>query len=245
MYSFLPKGIGIVLLFSIANSRTFAQINFSKLEIGLTGGIFVYQGDLTPSAIGSYRTLKPAVNLFVNRILNSTISMRTSLFYGGLMGNDAAYKSPDWRQQRNLAFSTTSLEISELLIWKAWSDDRRFVPYLFGGIGVNFLNIKRDWSRFNAEFFTSEDLASRVTEDLSHSTPRLLPVVPVGVGVQYSIAKKLSILAETAYRFTRTDYLDGFSKAGNPGLYDHYQSHTIGVLYKFGTKDKLNCPTTF
>ncbi|MGZ3901897.1 MAG: hypothetical protein ACXVDC_16340, partial [Bacteroidia bacterium] len=96
MYSFLPKGIGIVLLFSIANSRTFAQINFSKLEIGLTGGIFVYQGDLTPSAIGSYRTLKPAVNLFVNRILNSTISMRTSLFYGGLMGNDAAYKSPDW-----------------------------------------------------------------------------------------------------------------------------------------------------
>ncbi|MGZ3924948.1 MAG: hypothetical protein ACXVBJ_14345, partial [Flavisolibacter sp.] len=126
-----------------------------------------------------------------------------------------------------------------------WSDDRRFVPYLFGGIGVNFLNIKRDWSRFNAEFFTSEDLASRVTEDLSHSTPRLLPVVPVGVGVQYSIAKKLSILAETAYRFTRTDYLDGFSKAGNPGLYDHYQSHTIGVLYKFGRKDWLNCPTTF
>lgn len=245
MNALLRKGIGIALLFFIANSETHAQIDLSKLEIGLTAGIFVYQGDLTPSPIGSYRTSRPTVNLFVNRILNPSFSLRTSLFYGGLAGNDAAYTIPEWRQQRSLSFTTRNLELSELLVWNAWSTERRFVPYVFGGIGLSFLNIKRDWSQFNGEFFTSEDLASRLAQDISHNTSKVLPVVPVGIGMQYSVSKKLSVIGESAYRFTRTDYLDGFSKAGNPQLYDHYQSHTIGVLYKFGKKSSLNCPTTF
>jgi len=142
-------------------------------------------------------------------------------------------------------FNATALELSELLVWNAWSTDRTFTPYVFGGIGLSFLNIKRDYSNFNGEFFTSEDLASRLTEDISHDPPKLVPVVPIGIGVQYALRKNLSLIGETAYRLTRTDYLDGFSKAGNPELYDHYQSHTVGVLYKFGKKNNLNCPTTF
>ena len=244
MNALLRKGIGVALLFFFGNSETFAQVDLSKFEIGLTGGVFVYQGDLTPSPIGSYRTLRPAVNLFVNRILNPSFSLRTSLFYGGLSGNDAAYKIPEWRQQRNFNFTARALELSELLLWNAWSTDRKFTPYVFGGIGLSFLNIKRDWSQFNGEFFSAEDLASRLAEDLAQNPPKLIPVVPIGIGLRYSITKNLSAIAETAYRFTRTDYLDGFSKAANPDLYDHYQSHTIGVLYKFGKKSNLNCPTT-
>jgi hypothetical protein len=245
MNALLRKGIGIALLFFYGNSETYAQIDLSKFEVGLAGGTFIYQGDLTPSPIGSYRTWRPAVNLFVNRILSSSFSLRTSLFYGGLRGDDAAYSNPDWRRQRALNFKATPLEISELLVWNAWSTDRKFTPYVFGGVGLSFLNIKRDYSNFNGEFFVSEDLASRLAEDISHNPPKLIPVVPVGIGVQYSLRKNLSLIAETAYRLTRTDYLDGFSQAGNPKLYDHYQSHTIGVLYKFGKKNNLNCPTTF
>jgi len=245
MDAFLRKGFGLALLFLFANNQTHAQVDLSKFQIGLTGGVFVYQGDLTPSPFGSYRTMRPTVNLFVNRILNPSFSLRTSLFYGGLSANDAAYQLPEWRQQRSLSFRTKTFELSELLVWNAWSTDRKFVPYLFGGIGLSFLNIKRDWSKFNGEFFTSEDLSSRVAADLAHETPKVIPVVPVGIGIQYSIKKNLSVIAETAYRFTRTDYLDGFSKAGNPALYDHYQSHTIGVLYRIGKKSNLNCPTTF
>jgi hypothetical protein len=96
---------------------------------------------------------------------------------------------------------------------------------------------------FNGEFFTSEDLGSRLAEDIAYKTPKLIPVVPVGIGVQLSLTKKLSLTAETAYRLTRTDYLDGFSQAGNPNLHDHYFSHTVGLLYKFGKKSSLSCPT--
>ena len=245
MKAFLRKGFGLAMLFFFGNNAIHAQGDFSKFEIGLTGGIFVYQGDLTPSPIGSYRTMRPTVNLFVNRNLNSSFSLRTSLFYGGLSGNDAAYENPTWRQQRNFNFKARNFELSEMLVWNAWSRDRKFVPYLFGGIGLSFLDIQRDWSNFNGEFFSTENLASRLTEDIAQETPTLIPVVPVGIGIQYSLRKNLYVIAETAYRFTKTDYLDGFSKAANPALYDHYQSHTIGVLYKFGKKSSLNCPTTF
>ena len=245
MNAFLKKGIGIALMFFYANSEIHAQIDLSKFEIGLTGGVFIYQGDLTPSAIGSYRTWRPAVNLFVTRILNSSFSLRTSLFYGGLRGNDAAYSNPAWRKQRAFNFNGSALELSELLVWNAWNTNRKFTPYVFGGIGLSFLNIKRDYSNFNGEFFLNEDLGSRLTEDISHRPPKLIPVVPIGIGFQYSLMKNLSLIGETAYRLTRIDYLDGFSKAGNPDLYDHYQSHTVGVLYKFGKKHNLNCPTTF
>jgi hypothetical protein len=247
MHAFLRKGMGIALLFFYVNSETYAQINLSKYEVGLTGGIFVYQGDLTPSQFGSYRTLRPTVNIFVNRILSPSFSLRTSLFYGGLNGNDAAYKSPVWRQQRNFNFTARPLELTEMFLWNAWSTDRKIAPYLFGGIGFSLLNVQRNWSNFNSEYFSAEgeDLYSRLQEDIAHKTAKFLPVVPLGAGLQVSITKKLSLIGETSYRFTRTDYLDGFSKAGNPDLYDHYQSHTIGVLYKFGKRSSLDCPTIF
>lgn len=243
MNAFLRKGLTLALLSLFGNPELHAQLDLSKFEIGLTGGAFVYQGDLTPSQFGSYRTPRPTVNLFINRIISPVFSVRGSLFYGGLLGNDAAYQKPEWRQQRSLNFSSSALELSALLIWNAWSTEKKLVPYLFGGAGFTLLNIKRDWSHFNGEFFSNEDLGTRVMEDVAHATPKMIPVVPVGIGVQYSLSKKLSVTAETAYRLTRTDYLDGFSKAGNPELTDHYQSHTIGLLYRFGKKSSLNCPT--
>lgn len=245
MNAFQKKGFGIALLL-FACSETYAQINLSKLELGLTAGTFIYQGDLTPSQFGSYRTLRPAVNLFINRILNPSFSLRTSLFYGGLNGNDAAYKYPEWRQQRGFNFITHPLELTEMIVWNAWNNNRKITPYAFGGIGFSLLNIRRSWSNFNTEYFSAhgEDLYSRLQEDIAHKTPKILPVVPVGIGVQVVVSKKLSLIGETSYRLTRTDYLDGFSKAANPAFYDHYQSHTIGVLYKFGKSSNLDCPTT-
>ena len=132
-----------------------------------------------------------------------------------------------------------------MIVWNAWNTNQRITPYLFGGIGFSLLNIQRSWSNFNTEYFSAhgENLYSRLQEDIAHKTPKILPVVPLGIGVQVSITKKLSLVGETSYRLTRTDYLDGFSKAANPGLYDHYESHTVGVLYKFGKSSNLDCPT--
>jgi hypothetical protein len=231
----------LVLLCLIAKTSS-AQLHTGKYELGLGGGVFVYQGDLTPSALGSYRTLAPAVNLFVNRMVNRKFSVRGSLFYGGLRGDDAAYSSPEWRQQRALRFNARNIELSAMLLYHPLGTDRRLFTYLFGGAGLAFTRITRDWSRFNSDYFLHENLGQLLNEDLARTPPKVLPVIPVGAGIRYAIIPRLSAFAETSYRLTRTDYLDGFSKVANPDMTDHYQSYTVGLIWSFGRRSMLDCP---
>ena len=59
-----------------------SQSGLLKIEIGVNAGVFVYQGDLTPSRFGSYHTLKPELNFFVNKIISPLFSLRTNLALG-------------------------------------------------------------------------------------------------------------------------------------------------------------------
>ena len=225
------------------------QSHFSKCEWGVNAGVFVYQGDLTPSPIGSYKTLKPALNFFLNRIVTRMFSLRTNVAVGGLKGDDGKYLAPQYRQQRNFNFKSPAFEISELLVADILKNNLSrpssgLSPYLFAGLGFSILNIKRDWSRFNAEYFSSEATTlSGLTIDQQHPLPNLIPVLPMGIGIRYPISPSISINAETTYRFTFTDYLDGFSKAANDRRKDSYISHTVGLVYRFRNNSWLKCPT--
>ena len=240
-----------VLLFILSSIYLLAagQSVFSKFEIGLNAGVFVYQGDLTPSQFGSYKTLKPGLSLFVNRIVSPLFSLRTNLALGGLKGDDAKYLIPAYRQQRNFNFKSPALELSELLVANIFRNNmskqyRGLSPYLFAGLGVSLLNIKRDWSRFNAEYFSSEPKTlSGLAADQQHPLPALIPVFPMGIGIRYPISPSISVNAETSYRFTFTDYLDGFSKAANDSRRDSYLTHTVGLIYQFRNNPGLKCPT--
>ena len=222
-----------------------AQAALSKYEIGITGGVFVYQGDLTPRRIGSYETARPQIALHVYRIISPSFSLRLNVNRGSLYGNDAKYSKPDWRQQRNFKFTTPVTEISTHIVWSFLAGmEPRFSPYLFSGVGITFLKINRDWSNINSTIFPEgSEVFNGLMVDAAKKTPRTRPVIPVGAGVRYELNDRFSLVGESAYRFIFTDYLDGFSQAANPKLDDHYLSHDIGVLYKFGKKDKkLGCP---
>jgi opacity protein-like surface antigen len=118
-----------------------------------------------------------------------------------------------------------------------------FTPYVFAGVGYSFIKVKRDYSRFNASHFGStSEVVSGLDEDIAVAPPRGIPVVPIGLGVRYGISPKLSFTLESSYRHTFTDYLDGFSRAANPALKDSYHSHTAGLIFSFGNKNKLDCP---
>lgn len=225
------------------------QSNFSKFELGVNAGVFVYQGDLTPSRLGSYKTLKPELNFFLNRIISRVFSLRTNLAIGGLKGDDSKYLVPEYRQQRNFNFNSPAFEISELLIAYPFKKNisgssSGLSPYLFGGLGFSILNITRDWSRFNAEYFSSESSTlAGLAADQQHPLPTLIPVLPMGIGIRYPISSRLVVNAETSYRFTFTDYIDGFSKAANDSRKDSYMTHTVGVIYQFRNNSSMKCPT--
>jgi len=235
----LSTSIGIIVL-CIAGEK--AQAQNSVYEGGISIGAFVYRGDLTPSAIGSYRTASWNANVFVNRLVNDRVSIRANLAFGRLEGNDAAYAKPDWRKERAFRFGASVTEASALLVWNKWGTSRRVTPYLLGGAGLSFVSIHRDWSSFNGDYFSRENLSDRLAEDVSRQPPRFIPVLQGGGGLRYQLTDRISLAAETTLRFTRTDYLDGFSIAANSDRNDHYASHTIGIIYRFGKQRGIDCP---
>lgn len=236
-------------LFGILSVNSFnatAQTNTPKFQFGISAGTFIYQGDLTPSPIGSYKTLKPAINLFASKLFSPSFSLRANLAFGKLKGDDAKYNNPGYRQQRNFNFTSPVAEISGIAEWNILGKNyvsRGFSPYLFAGMGYSFLKIKRDWSNFNSEYFGAEsEVITGLATDAQRSLPKGLLVFPVGIGARYYLSDKIGISAETSYRLASTDYLDGFSKAANPSKSDHYYSHTIGIVYRLGKKNMLACP---
>ena len=243
----MAKGVFICLCFGI-HLLAGGQPAIPKFEIGVNAGVFVYQGDLTPSQVGSYKTLKPEINFFFNRIVSPLFSLRTNLAIGGLKGNDAKYAAPAYRQQRNFNFHSPVFEVSELLVADVFKNNMSrpssaLSPYLFAGLGFSLLNITRDWTRFNAEYFSSEaSTLSGLSADQQHSLPTLIPAVPVGIGIRYPVSSRISVNAETSYRFTFTDYLDGFSKSANDTRRDSYLTHTVGLIYQFRNNSYIKCP---
>ena len=246
MHIFFKETAFALLLLYCVNQNVLAQINVPKFQFGIGAGTFIYQGDLTPTAVGSYKTLKPIINLFATKFFSPSFSVRGNLAFGGLKGDDAKYNSPEYRQQRNFNFRTPVAEVSGLAEWNILGRNyasRGLAPYLFGGIGYSFLKIKRDWSNLNTAYFGPEsEFMTRLSTDAQHSLPKGLLVFPVGIGARYYLSDKIGINAETSYRFTSTDYLDGFSRSANASKNDYYYSNTIGVVYRLGKKNMLDCP---
>ncbi|HEY1113040.1 MAG TPA: DUF6089 family protein [Chitinophagaceae bacterium] len=243
MKSRLKNTLILALPFLFCSSLSQAQSLFeSKYEIGINAGTLIYQGDLTPDAVGSFKTPGFVVGLYGSRRLSNKLAARLDLSLGRLRGDDAKYEEPDWRQERALKFKTPVTEVAALLVWNALGTDRRFSPYLFAGLGYTFLKIDRDYSRFNYAYFADQGLGEYLQRDIEHDLPRSEFMVPMGVGVRYALTDKLGLNLESAYRHISTDYLDGFSQAGNPRRDDAYFKFSAGLSYQLGKKDPLDCP---
>jgi hypothetical protein len=241
------KAIAISLIACSYFSSVHAQLNAPKHEIGFSAGMFIYFGDLTPEKAGAFKTPGFAINLFYNHILSRSFSLRTYLAHGKLMADDANYDQPEWRQQRNFTFATRATEISELLVWNILGNnygDRKIIsPYIFAGAGLSSLRINRDWSRINYDYFAQdESVVNGLAVDSLYNLPGTILVIPVGIGLRYSISNKLSIIAEASYRYTINDYIDGFSKSADPDDNDVYSNYSIGLIYTFGKNNSLDCP---
>ena len=244
----IEKIILIIVSFFLTGYVVNAQLKSKNIELGVGLGAYVYQGDLTPGDVGSFRTMKPGLYLFVNMIVSSNLSYRLNVVMSKLKGDESKYSNPEYRQQRNFKFKTPLLEVSGLGVWDVrgnnYNRDRGvFSPYVFTGVGLSLLNINPNWSNMNTEIFNAEsEVQAGLSLDRQKKLPRILPFVPVGLGFRYEISNQFSITTESAYRFVFTDYLDGFSHAANPKKDDHYLSQTVGLIYKRGKRNMLDCP---
>jgi len=238
-----------LLVFFLVKSTTapvFAQIKSAKFEIGAGLAGFVYQGDLTPNPVGSFATTRPGVVISAAKIFSESFLVRASLSVGGLRGDETKYDKPEYRKFRAFKFRTPLMEISPQIVWnplRKINAGKGFSPYLFAGAGLTFMNIKRDYSGFDAAYFgDGSDIPDRLVQDEQHPLPKFRLVMPVGAGIRYHLSDRIAVNAESSYRFPFTDYLDGFSRAANPEQKDHYHSLMIGAIYRIGNKTNLACP---
>jgi hypothetical protein len=237
----------IGFLISVASQKTLAQFTPSKWEAGINAGALVYQGDLAESAVGYTKCLKPSIELWVSRSLDPYFSIRANLLQSSLYADESTYSSPEWRRHRNFTFNSSVTEVSAELVWdldgKTYREGmHRFSPYFFAGAGITVLHVNRNWSRFDTTYFNSKSAtAIGLGKDTLHSTPTLLPVIPVGAGLRYMFTNRILINAEATYRITASDYIDGFSFSGEPQKNDHYYGLTLGISYRFG-QDGMSCP---
>jgi hypothetical protein len=231
----------------IASLIASAQAERKAMEFGLLGGIFVYQGDLTPSRFGSFRTLQPGGELYAEKPISHLFSVRLNLAASRLKGDDSRYAEPEWRQERSFVFSSPVVELSALFVSRVpykGSGERKIDPYLFAGVGLSWVNIDRDWSSINLNYFGEEHpIWQGIEQDSAYNLRSFVPAIPLGAGFNYAISDQWAIALQGTYRFTFTDYLDGFSRSANPGLKDSYFSATAGIVYRPGRGKDLKCPT--
>ncbi|MFD2513494.1 outer membrane protein [Pontibacter locisalis] len=224
-----------------------AKAQNSKFEVGAHGSAFIYQGDLTPSALGSIETTRGGFGVFGSVKMVGPLALRINLAKGSLSGDDSKYANPSWRRERNFKFNTPVTEVSAQVVWNIvnvgnFIRNVNLTPYVLGGFGNTRLNIERDFSE------TQFKQSAGLDEDLAHPLPNNIPVALAGGGLRYAVSPTLSVNAEASYRFASfTDYLDGFSKSGNPDKDDHYYITSLGLIYSIpqskGNRNRRKKPT--
>lgn len=240
------KAVIISFLFATTiRSSSIAQFKSSAYEVGVNAGTLIYQGDLSKSYIGNYKSLKPAVGFFVSKTLDPYFALRVNATFGKIGADESQYSTPLWKRYRSFKFSSPVTELSSTLVFNLLGQSnesgyRKISPYVFAGAGMTLVNIKRDWSKLNKTIYDSKSSVQLgLAIDTVHSLPRVIPVLPIGAGFRYYINSQLSINAEATYRFTTTDYLDGFKYAANNSRRDGYYGLSLGVSYRFGS---YKCP---
>jgi len=98
-----------------------------------------------------------------------------------------------------------------------------FKPYGTLGIGVNYANPVATGT-INDTLYDLNDLEQQ-------NYPKFIMAIPVGIGLQFDISKRVHLIAEGLYRLTFSDYLDGISTTANSSANDAYMSFSVKVQY--------------
>lgn len=247
--------LSILILTSFGSA--YGQEEGSKYEVGVNGGILIYQGDLVPGNYGNFKNVKPAFGVSVSRSVDPYLAIRANVAVGKLSSDESVFADPPYRKKRNFTFSTPITEFTALLVFNPfgqnYGDSRRLTPYIFAGPGIAFLNIKRDWSRVDTTVFHNRSSVSTgLAIDTLKQVPKSLFALAAGAGIRYNITSLLSVNAEVMFRFTGSDYLDGFKYAANPKSKDNYYGVSVGLAYKLaagngtggngGGRGRYKCP---
>ena len=186
-----------------------------QYEVGLLFGASTYQGDIAPTAQKlSLNDLHPSLGIFGRYNVNPFITARASFSYGKISGNDAQ-ADDEGRKQRNLSFQSKLYEFAltgeiNIFGYQAEGLQKRFSPYIFGGIAVFHFNPE---ANYQGQLVELQPLGTegQGMEDFPEKYKLTQFAIPMGAGVKVAVGERLNIGLEAGVRKTFTDYLDDIS----------------------------------
>lgn len=188
----------------VAMGQKSGQTDF---EIGVSGGISWYNGDLNPDKFFSNDYYHPAFGVQLRRNLNKRFALRWQFNYGTLSADDRSASSP-FQLNRNLNFTTDIYEFAStiefnFLEFDALINRERFSPYSFIGLAGFYFNPQTD---VEGNIYELQPLA---TEGKSYS--RINVSIPFGFGFKLAFTDRMLMSLDWGMRRTFTDYLDDVS----------------------------------
>lgn len=211
---FLKRVFFILTLF--AATGMFAQNkSIHNVEIGLMAGGTNYIGEMTDSR---FQEVNFAGGIMLRYNPNYNFSIRGSVFYGRINGDDANLSDPESRQ-RNLHFFSPLIEFSGQFEWNILGFDalgsrgnKGFSPYLFAGIGIFKFNPQAVFDDTTYELQPLGTEGQGTTPLQGRKKYALTQVsIPFGIGIKFRLAPRIVVGMEYGPRFTFTDYLDDVS----------------------------------
>ncbi|MBP6390135.1 MAG: PorT family protein [Flavobacteriales bacterium] len=201
----------IVLLLPLQGLR--AQVS----ELGITGGVTYYIGDINPYKHYPAR-MKPMGGLLFRYNFGSRYAVRAQALYGTLEAFDS--DSPDSLQQlRNLSFRANIFELALLgeinfFHYRAGGKDgRSWTPFVFAGLCYFRANPR---AQLDNTWYDLQPLGTEgqggTSEDGGGSLYKVDQVgIPFGAGLKFALGKRVDLQLEWGLRRTFTDYLDDVS----------------------------------
>jgi len=201
---------GLLLLAELVYSQGFYNKNRNRNFIISAGtGTTHYYGDLAKN--GDHSNIKPNFAIGARYNIYRWISAGAEVTWFMLAGAD---KTDPGKETRNLSFQSHNFEISTVLHFSLFEEDRRFYmrqfanPYIYGGIGlVNF----NPTAELNGE---KHNLRKLNTSGESYGS--FTASFPVGLGVKLRVNPFLNVVLDGGYRFLLTDYIDDVSSGIYP-----------------------------
>jgi hypothetical protein len=240
MKGILPLMLLVSVIFPDAiQAQSFFAVRRERTIILTAGtGSSTYYGEL--SNPGTTIKFQPNLNVGLQKYVSSRISVRTELNWFELQGSDAQANSAA-RKARGLSFRSSCFEISATGAINLYANGNRYYRrpgldvYAFTGIGLLYFNPKAD---YKGKSYSLEPLH---TEGVSYS--RVVPVIPVGLGIRIKTGPNTNIVFEGGYRKTFTDYIDDVSsKYIAPGTdpVANYFENPNNTLYNPAATTDLN-----
>lgn len=174
-------------------------------------GISNYFGDLNSHTSLEY--MGPAAGLFARYNMGERFALKGGFNYGRVSFADEGSPDP-FQQSRNLSFRSNIMELTAQLEinffrYDKRREDRRFTPYLLGGISGFFYNPK---AVLNGETYVLQPIGTEGQNNPGEKKYlRMSIAIPVGGGFKYNFHPAWTIGVELGVRKTFTDYLDDVS----------------------------------